>query len=157
MTGIHSNRAGHRARLPPARAYWLSPAAADGRSEIIPVITTHIETVCSDAAGFGLALGEIRQAYLRHREPVGFEGKARAEIMTALLRVGWVRIRARPNRWVAELTGTAEDDRLVRWARRMLAAREAMPEDELVVGVLDGLTARYSFATLASRRGDQPR
>ncbi|MBI5805806.1 hypothetical protein HZA73_07150 [candidate division TA06 bacterium] len=75
-------------------AYWISP-----RGRIIPVtgqVVTHIRAVIKNPARFGLSREAILEAYKRHREPLGLEGKARQEIMAGLLRKGWIRLRYVP-------------------------------------------------------------
>jgi hypothetical protein len=68
-------------------------------------------------------LAEVRDAYIRHEEPPGFEGKARAELMRRVLSQGWIRIRHRPRAgWTVELERltAAVREQLANWAKIVL-------------------------------------
>lgn len=81
-------------------AYWLSP-----RGEIIGVPSIHISTVIKNPEFFGLTMDYINDMFAQFDEPVGFEGKARVEIMYGLIQKGWVRVRYTPRSdvWTLEL------------------------------------------------------
>ena len=81
-------------------AYWISPSG-----EILPVLLTHIEAVITNPNTFGLDEHTVRRAFDIYFEPIGFEGKARREIMLQLLHAGWIRLRYERKRgkWKCEL------------------------------------------------------
>jgi len=54
---------------------------------------THIRTVIDHPASFGVERAEIERLYRHHHEPIGFEGKAREDILRRLFKGGWVRVR----------------------------------------------------------------
>lgn len=68
--------------------YWISP-----EGEVITVNITHVQTVIDDPGRFGWDMEGIRVCYTKHRERLGLEGKARAEILVENTRRGWVRVR----------------------------------------------------------------
>lgn len=70
-------------------AYFISP-----RGYVIPVLNgTHIAEVIQNPKVFGLTSESIADAYKRHDETLGHEGFARDEILTELLKIGWIRAR----------------------------------------------------------------
>ena len=70
-------------------AYHISP-----RGYVIPVLHgTHISTVIQNPKVFGLTPEIIAEVYKRHKETMPHEGFARDEILTALLKIGWIRAR----------------------------------------------------------------
>jgi hypothetical protein len=71
-----------------SNAYWISPSG-----KIVPVGQTHIREVLDNPEAFGTTQEEVDTIYKRHKEKKGIEGKAREEIMTAMLIRGWIRIR----------------------------------------------------------------
>ncbi len=76
-------------------AYWLSPAG-----EIYPVPTKHINFVISNPDIFKLTKKYIEEKYALHKEPMGLEGKAREEIMSALIFQGWIRVRFEKKKYI---------------------------------------------------------
>lgn len=72
-------------------AYWIAPSG-----DIIPVPKLHINMVIEHPEKFRLTKKQIQEVYEKHKEPMGHEGKAREEIMSYLIKEGWVRIRYLP-------------------------------------------------------------
>jgi hypothetical protein len=70
------------------RAWWISPAGT-----IYPVTRSHIAVVIADPGLFGLTRAYIETVYEKHKEPLGWEGKAREEILKGLITQGFIRIR----------------------------------------------------------------
>jgi hypothetical protein len=70
------------------RAFWISPEGA-----ILPVPLSHIASVIRAPEVFGLTREYLEDAYRKHKEPLGLEGKARGEIIAGLICKGWIRIR----------------------------------------------------------------
>jgi hypothetical protein len=64
----------------------------------------HIQIVIMNPPLFDLSIEEIREKYREYNEPIGFEGKARKEILTRVLENGWIRIRenTKENKWTIE-------------------------------------------------------
>ena len=82
-----------------AEAYWLS---TDGN--IYEVSMRHTNFIRENLELFGLTEADYTGAYKKHHEHPGFEGKARREMMTELIRKGWCRIRHKTNKgWTIEL------------------------------------------------------
>ena len=71
-----------------AEAYWISP---DG--EIIPVKEKHIHVLCSQHRRFGLTSNDVNTVFQKYKEPLFSEGRARNELMAAVFKKGWIRLR----------------------------------------------------------------
>ncbi|MCL2704724.1 MAG: hypothetical protein FWE72_00755 [Spirochaetaceae bacterium] len=74
--------------VPDANAYWISPGG-----QLFEVEKNHIDEIIKSPKSFGLTKEYVDAMYKKYNEPMGFEGKARHEIMEALIRGGWIRIR----------------------------------------------------------------
>ena len=72
-------------------AFWISP-----KGDIFEVIFSHIRTILDDPQKFDLKKDYILKIYKKYNEKIGIEGKARGEIMLALMKNGWIRIRYSP-------------------------------------------------------------
>ena len=71
-------------------AYWINPYG-----QILEMKTsTHITEVVKEPEKFGLTKEYIEKKYAEYGEPVGFEGKAREDIMRDVIKQGYIRIRA---------------------------------------------------------------
>ena len=71
-------------------AYWINPYG-----QILEMKTSkHITEVVNDPEKFGLTKEYIEKKYAEYGEPVGFEGKAREDIMRVVIKQGYARIRA---------------------------------------------------------------
>ena len=92
------------------RAYWLNDNGV-----ILPVPKIHIAEVISTPERFGYTLERIRECYEHHHEPIGHEGNARIEIMSDLIKNGWVRVRYTPatDTWTVELHTLTDELRIV--------------------------------------------
>jgi hypothetical protein len=114
----------------PRSAFWLSP-----NGDIIPVEVTHISVLIRSPELFGLTLNEVKDAYRRHGEPVGFEGRARGELMRRVLSKGWIRIRFRPRTgWTVELENLtpAAREQLAKWARLVIDSERYADEVRII-------------------------
>jgi len=80
-------------------AYWISPVG-----KIMEVEQRHIVTICNHPEWFGLEKKYLEKIFKKHKEPTGWEGVARGEIMTELMKKNWIRVRyvERPTKWVIE-------------------------------------------------------
>lgn len=81
-----------------ANAFWLSP-----QKEIFPV-SRHISFMSENLEMFGLTRVQYNAYFDKYKEPYGFEGKARVELMQIAFELGWIRLRNYYNQgWVCEL------------------------------------------------------
>lgn len=71
--------------------YWIAPSG-----EIITIKGTHIDEIIENPNKFFLTRDKIEDVYRLHKEPLGLEGKAREEIMTDIIKRGWLRVRFMP-------------------------------------------------------------
>jgi tetratricopeptide (TPR) repeat protein len=127
--------------IPDAHAYWVSPTG-----EILAVYQTHIRRVIDNPAIFGLTTESITEAYNRLKEPLGFEGKARGEIMEKLIHKGWVRIRLDERRglWKIELSKLTAfiKEYLRSWANALITVNPDRKYDNAQIAELDNGFAR---------------
>ena len=79
-------------------AYWIDP-----RGKVTEAPITHIATVIKYPSKFGLTKNGIQKVYDKYDEKIGWEGKAREDIMTDLMKKGFIRIRERSNGWTIQL------------------------------------------------------
>jgi hypothetical protein len=81
-----------------ADAFWLSPD-----KEIFPV-SRHISFMSENLEMFGLSREQYNAYFDKYKEPYGFEGKARDELMQVAFERGWIRLRNYINKgWICEL------------------------------------------------------
>lgn len=73
--------------------YYIAPSG-----EVIEVEKSHIAEVLENPEKFLLTKKELQDTYKKYNEPIGLEGKAREEIMSNLIRQGWVRVRFTPKK-----------------------------------------------------------
>lgn len=67
----------------------------------------HISTVIRNLSKFGLTLRQIQHLYNLFGEKLGVEGLARKQILTHLIRQGWIRLRRYPNKhWSVNINGS---------------------------------------------------
>lgn len=69
-------------------AYWITPDY-----QVIPVKTSHIETVIDHPEIFHVPMDVITSIYAKHHEAVRTEGRAREEIIIEVVKKGFVRVR----------------------------------------------------------------
>ncbi len=109
------------------RSYWILP---DG--EILDLEgNKHIAKVISKPELFRITRQEIEDAYSRHSEKIGLEGKAREEIIKRLVENDYIRIRQYPSHWsvtVYKLNGWTRD-RLKKWAEYILNTKSDKYKD----------------------------
>lgn len=68
-------------------AFWLNG------STLYPISRTHIRAVLDAPDIFCRDKTDLVATYKKHKEKIGFEGKARKEIIRQLVNEGWIRIR----------------------------------------------------------------
>jgi hypothetical protein len=87
-------------------AFFISPGG-----KIIPVPIRHIVTIAKDPDLFGLTSDYIKSIYKKHNEDVGWEGYARNEIILALLKDDWIRLRfySRSGTWRIQIFNEMSD------------------------------------------------
>lgn len=110
------------------QAHWILPP-----DKIMVVNTTHIRAIIKMPETFGLESQAIKEIYNKHDEPIGFEGKARIEIMTRVMQAGWIRTRFRRNSWIAETWEwlPAQKQALWEWSKRVTAGRQQALYDRI--------------------------
>ena len=68
-------------------AFWVK----DDR--VFEVESKHIRFILDNPGLFGFRKEELVEIFLKHKEKIGFEGKARAEIIKSAAAEGWIRVR----------------------------------------------------------------
>ena len=71
-----------------SEAYWISP-----ENIIFEVNKKHIDLIINNPSDFGVTRNYIETKYKDYNEKLGFEGKARSDIMLELMKRGWIRVR----------------------------------------------------------------
>ena len=74
-----------------SEGYYIAPSG-----DIIPIDTTHIESVLKHPEKFRTTKKELQEIYDKYDEPYGLEGKAREEILSNFIKEGWIRLRYIP-------------------------------------------------------------
>ena len=77
--------------MPQSEGYFIAPSG-----DIIPVPKNHINMILENPEKFRTTLEELHKVYDQHKEPYGQEGYAREEIMSDLIKEGWIRVRHIP-------------------------------------------------------------
>lgn len=108
-------------------AYWISP-----KGKILPVPDHHIDLVIENPQVFGTTARKISAVYKKHGEPLHMEGFAREEIMRALIKKGWIRIRynAKPDAFTIQVfrLDKKTKKRLGKWADGMKGGIDKVPK-----------------------------
>lgn len=101
----------------PEKAHWILPP--DNIIVVSPA--THIKTIIRMPETFGITREQIQNTYNKYNEPIGFEGKARIDIMIAVMKKGWIRTRFKKNSWGVEAWAwnTSQTEALWKWSRRV--------------------------------------
>jgi hypothetical protein len=110
-------------------AYWITP-----KGEILKPDIRHIGAIIRNPRKFGETDRTINATYEKHGEKISatIEGKAREEVMTRVIKRGFIRIRkggSRSNqKWSIQLTklNSRVNDYLWEWARKMIDSRVAI-------------------------------
>ena len=76
-------------------AFWVTPD-----SKLIAVSRKHINQIIDRPEKFGLTRNTVEQEYAKASERLGIEGQARANILLALLKRGWIRLRFDPRSYI---------------------------------------------------------
>jgi len=99
--------------------YWISP------TNYFFTVTTHIRSVCNNAASFGTTEAALRKVFDRYQEPWCSEMRAREFIILELVASGWIRVRNRiesgADRWSVNMSAIDTDNlrRLCALLRRL--------------------------------------
>jgi len=99
-------------------AYWITP-----KSELVPVLLNHIQSVISCPSKFGYTKQKIVRTYKKYNEKIGTEGRAREEIIRDLVCKGWIRLRRYTNSyWSVTASKLTQNNKkaLTNWASKML-------------------------------------
>ena len=99
------------------KAHWVNPSG-----KVYDVKDTHIIFVSEKPSLFKTSVDKMKKLYDKYDEKFpNQEGKARIEIMTDIVKRGWIRTRFRPREgaWVAETWkwGTREKKAIRKWAK----------------------------------------
>ncbi|MGD0229110.1 MAG: hypothetical protein ABSC19_01975 [Syntrophorhabdales bacterium] len=125
------------------KAYWISP-----EGDMFPVPQSHISEVISNPERFKLTRGYLEVVYKKHKEPLGWEGKAREEVIKGLIAKGWIRTRDYGD-YLSVQTFSVYDSasRLVSFFKS--AAGRYSPEMEVRLGILsEGRTKTMEMADM---------
>lgn len=63
---------------------------------IYPIRSSHIRAILDNPELFGFTKPDLIKQFKRHHEKIGFEGKARKEVIIEAVRSGWIRGRYYP-------------------------------------------------------------
>ena len=99
------------------KAHWVNPSG-----KVYDVKDTHIIFVSEKPSLFKTSVDKMKKLYDKYDEKFpNQEGKARIEIMTDIVKKGWIRTRFRPREgaWVAETWkwGSREKKAIRKWAK----------------------------------------
>jgi hypothetical protein len=116
----------------------------------------HISTVIRNPSKFGVTTEQVEQVYDFFGEKLGVEGVARKQILTQLIRRGWIRLRRYPNKYwsvnVPALTD-AMVDLLQDWAAKFLSGfscfQEPDPHMPVVITFPFGKPDRFSMKEIS--------
>jgi len=114
-------------------AYFISP-----KGEIIYCGVKHITTIIKNPEKFGFDKYFIEYVYNFYNEKIGQEGKAREQLILALLGEGWIRIRKYGDKFwsvnVDKLTRVVKQY-LQKWAKAMLKGKNGIKEYDTTIPV----------------------
>ncbi|MFC2171907.1 hypothetical protein ACFLU6_04670 [Acidobacteriota bacterium] len=126
-------------------AYWISPSG-----EIILVGTSHIQELISHPERFGLTSSEVQDAYTKHRERLGLEGKAREELIRKVVAKDFVRIRKYGNEGYSITVHrlTEETKALIRgWAAQVLSGEIGEEDDHFADVTVSAISEDHQMRT----------
>lgn len=129
-----------------AKGYWYY------NKQIFEVTTSkHIDWIIKYPEKFGLTEQDIKSIYDKHNEKIGFEGKAREELIRMAISKGWIRIRhyVRPHDyWSIQYSDYRRQKKAIRDCieNLILDMGEMTNDDEVILmGLDDGSRFDYSF------------
>jgi hypothetical protein len=115
-----------------ANGYWISP---DGK--ILSNFRVHIQAIIDSPESIGLSKAEIDKLYKKYKEPMGFEGKARQQLMEQAIARDWIRIRYYPknDQFSVELSrlDTRRKDYLLAWTKQLLSVNPKRKYTEIKI------------------------
>ncbi len=80
-------------------AYWINP-----KGKVFELKgKLHIDYVIQYPKKFGETKDTIKNTYEKYKEPIGFEGKGREDIIKRVIKRGYIRIREYRDRWSIQL------------------------------------------------------
>jgi hypothetical protein len=129
MRIVGRRRTGYEERVDRGAAYWLFG------QNVYEVEDTHVRFVLHRPELFGTTKDALRRTYRSHGEKIGFEGRARRQIIACAVASGWIRIRhyLRPrDYWSIHHNGTRESIRSVREFLCFAKSRCGMTADDVV-------------------------
>lgn len=124
--------------------YWLHGVT------LYPIAETHAAAIIREPELFGLTEAEVQDAYHRHGEHLGVEGRAREELIRRVAQHGWVRIRhynTPRDYWSIQCSDVAEHRReIALFVRLGVDVGFIRSDDELrIVGFDDDAERTYRF------------
>lgn len=121
--------------------YWIKDEAVLKLEES----KSHVEAIIKKPSLFGMDHEEVHEAYQRHGEKLGLEGKAREELMKKALLRGWIRVRfhMRENRWSIQCSDLEKQMSTIKYFISYLFDKENDPkiiheEDLVIVSDMEG-------------------
>ena len=133
--------------------YWIHP---DGRMQKL-TFKRHIELMIADPEAFGTDRASIAQLYRHFDEPMGFEGRARAELIKAALANGFIHIRLQVNHFLAINVWQTDADvhaRLKVWAKE--AESDPQGGSDMPVRLVEFGSRHTTHTTLAALVANSP-
>jgi len=99
--------------------YWVSP-----KGEVLLIRGKHIQEVFRNPRKFGETEKTLADTYKKYNEPINSEGKAREEVLTRILKRGWLRIRERSNSWTVQVWKMTKklNDALWFWGKTVIGS-----------------------------------
>jgi len=98
--------------------YWISP-----NGKMVEIPNSHIAYVMKNPEMFGYSLDDLKAIEKEHGDRLEDEGKSRNQVMTDLLKKGWIRVRYdRQREWVLQVWTLSKKikDNLFDWAYKMI-------------------------------------
>ena len=116
-------------------------------SKIYP-ISIHIQYIIQNPEKFKTSKEELKKTYKKFKEPFGFEGKARGEIITNVMKDGWLRVRhnkGRNDHWSIQCDSYKKRTSMIKSFIKKMFMDEIKQYDDLVItGIDDGYYEKIS-------------
>ena len=135
-------------------AFFISP-----NGDLIRVSDRHIRDVVAYPEKFGLTREYVEDIHKKHGEKLGSEGNAREEILTNLVKKGWIRIREYANKyWSVQVPNMGRKVKEYLWDFAVKVVEHEPPFHLAKVSPYDGVrihnfrtngVVQYTFKALA--------
>ena len=111
-------------------------------------VSIHIEYIIQNPEKFGTTKEKLKAEYKKFKEPFGFEGKARNEIMKNVMSKGWLRIRhnkGRNDHWSIQFDNYKKRAPLIKsFIKKMFMDQINQYDDLVLTGIDDGYYEKIS-------------